>query len=192
MIQIGEATYSPTQLLVNYAEQGNLTIGKFCSIGTDVRIYLGGNHRSDWLTTHPLHKYFNPKGHIDSDIPGYPGTNGDVTIGNDVWLADRVVIHSGVIIPNGCIIGSDSVVREYDNDFLNEFGIYLGNPLQKVGTRGQAALLHLKLSIPWWDWPMEYIKEIYPLLQASDYKPVVEYFFFNKEKIQDEISRNKT
>jgi acetyltransferase-like isoleucine patch superfamily enzyme len=185
--QIGIGSYSPKQLIVNYQDQGNLIVGKFCSIGSDVQIYLGGNHRTDWLTTHPIHKYFNPKGYEGCEVFGYPGTNGDVNIGNDVWIGDRVIIHSGVNIPDGVSIGSDSIVRKHDNNSLHEFGIYIGNPVIKIGTRGNAALLHLKLEIPWWDWPIEYIKETYPLLQSEDYKKVVEYFFFNKEKIHDEL-----
>ncbi len=37
--------------------QANLTIGNFCSIGGNVNIYLGGNHRIDWVSTISIWSY---------------------------------------------------------------------------------------------------------------------------------------
>lgn len=60
----------------------NLKVGNFCSIAQNVNIYLGGNHRTDWVTTYPF-------GHINQNIfnkfngIGHPSTKGDVIIGND-------------------------------------------------------------------------------------------------------------
>ena len=50
---IGEYTYGhPTVLFEN--DKATLKIGKFCSISSNVTIFLGGNHRYDWNTTYPL------------------------------------------------------------------------------------------------------------------------------------------
>ena len=60
-------------------------------------MYLGGNHRTDWVTTYPF-------GHIHKNIfnnfndEGHTSTKGDVIIGNDVWIGENVTIMSGVII----------------------------------------------------------------------------------------------
>jgi lipopolysaccharide transport system ATP-binding protein len=35
--------------------------GKFCSIGPEVIVFLGGNHRTDWVTTYPF-------GHVNKNI----------------------------------------------------------------------------------------------------------------------------
>jgi len=35
----------------------NLSIGNFCSIGGGVNIYVGANHRTDWVTTYPFGIY---------------------------------------------------------------------------------------------------------------------------------------
>ena len=39
-------------------------------------------------------------------------TKGGVTIGNNVWIGDKVVILSGVTIGDGAIIGANSVVTK--------------------------------------------------------------------------------
>ena len=41
--------------------KAELIIGNFCSIATNVRIYLGGNHRTDWVSTFPF-------GHIHQKV----------------------------------------------------------------------------------------------------------------------------
>lgn len=60
-----------------------LIVGNFCSIASNCNIYLGRNHRTDWVTTYPF-------GHIHQNIfdnfngAGHPSTKDDVIIGNDV------------------------------------------------------------------------------------------------------------
>jgi acetyltransferase-like isoleucine patch superfamily enzyme len=180
--EIGIGTYSPKTLNVVYDHQAHLKIGKFCSIGSDVTIYLGGNHRWDWLTTHPIHQFFNP----GPDVEGYPQTNGDVTIGNDVWIGDGVKIFSGVNIPDGCVIGAYSVVRQ--NSYLNKFGIYIGNPCLNVSHRISADKFDRSCKVKWWDWPLEFLKEYYPLLQSGDYERMINIYKENEEKLLLNIS----
>lgn len=38
----------------HWGEPTRLTIGRYCSIARDVQIFLGGNHRTDWVTTYPF------------------------------------------------------------------------------------------------------------------------------------------
>ena len=46
---VGRGTYGePT---VQFPNAANLRIGSFCSIADNVNIFLGGNHRMDWITT---------------------------------------------------------------------------------------------------------------------------------------------
>ena len=77
---IGKYSYGSPNICWN---QSNLIVGKFCSIAGNVNIYLGGNHRTDWVTTYPF-------GHIHTNIfnnfngEGHPSAKGDVIIGNDV------------------------------------------------------------------------------------------------------------
>ena len=82
-MSVGKYTYGTPKIL--YGSSGAiLTIGNFCSIANGVTIYLGGNHRCDWVSTYPF-------GHINQNIfdnyngEGHPSTKGNVIIGNDVW-----------------------------------------------------------------------------------------------------------
>lgn len=97
-------------------EESNLIIGKFCSIAGGVTIFLGGNHRLDWISTYPFNM-------LEEEFPeakmikGHPATKGDVKIGNDVWIGQNAVIMSGIIIGNGAVIAANSVVTKNIKDY---------------------------------------------------------------------------
>ena len=52
-MSIGKYTYG-TPIVHEWGEKTKLVIGKFCSIAKNVNVYLGGNHRTDWVTTYPF------------------------------------------------------------------------------------------------------------------------------------------
>ena len=44
-----------------YTPEEFVEIGSFCSIAKGLKIFTGGNHRSDWITTYPF-------GHMYRDV----------------------------------------------------------------------------------------------------------------------------
>lgn len=94
-------------------DNATLIVGKFCSIASNVHVYLGGNHRTDWVTTYPF-GHVNKEHFNNFDGKGHPTTKGDVIIGNDVWIGDNVTIMSGVTVGDGAVIANNShVVKKY-------------------------------------------------------------------------------
>ena len=55
-IHVGAFSYGADQLNVKSwgGEFTNLYIGRYCSIAENVQIFLGGNHRMDWISTYPF------------------------------------------------------------------------------------------------------------------------------------------
>jgi acetyltransferase-like isoleucine patch superfamily enzyme len=91
-ISTGRNTYGVENIrIVTNNEGADLYIGSFCSIAANQLVFLGGNHRSDWITTFPF-------GHISKEIfnvsavEGHGKGNGDIIIGNDVLLGPGVSI----------------------------------------------------------------------------------------------------
>lgn len=139
-----------------------LVIGKFCSIAGNVNIYLGGNHRSDWVTTYPF-------GHIHQNIfnmfngEGHPSTKGDIIIGNDVWVGANVTIMSGVTIGDGAIIANNSHVVKN----VPSYSLFGGNPAQLIKYRFTPEQIEKLLEIKWWNWDDEKINKFSPLLCSN-------------------------
>ena len=161
-ITIGRFTYGDENLLIKQWDEGaSLKIGSFCSIANSVSIFLGGNHRTDWVTTYPF-------GHIFHDelgrykIDGHPKTNGNVSIGHDVWLGSRATIMSEITIGSGAVVAADShVIKD-----VAPYEVVGGNPAKRIRLRFDDKVIGLLLQLAWWDLPVETIKNIVPNLCA--------------------------
>jgi acetyltransferase-like isoleucine patch superfamily enzyme len=155
---IGDYTYGHPEILFEN-DMANLTIGKFCSIAKGCKIFLGGNHRTDWITTYPFNAidYFFPEGAV---IKGHPATKGDVIIGNDVWIGTNVTIMSGVSIGDGAVIAAGSVVSKN----IGDYEVWGGNPSRLLKMRFCDETIQKLQNLKWWDWEVSIIKERIPLL----------------------------
>ncbi len=156
-VTIGDFTYGHP-LIMTWGENTKLTIGKFCSIGANVQIYLGGNHHTDWLTTYPFNVL------LKDQYPGIDGecaaTKGDITIGNDVWIGDGVRILSGVTIGDGAVIAAGSVVTKD----VTSCAVVAGNPAKQKKIMWQKVPA---VGMHWWDWPIEKLVEAAPRLMQD-------------------------
>jgi acetyltransferase-like isoleucine patch superfamily enzyme len=153
----GNYTYG--KCCLHFNENNQFIVGKFCSIASNVHVYLGGNHRTDWVTTYPF-------GHINKDIfhnfngIGHPASKGDVIIGNDVWIGDNVTIMSGVKICDGAVIANNSHVIKN----VEPYSLVGGNPAKFIKYRFTEKQIDKLLDIKWWDWDINKINEFLPLL----------------------------
>ncbi len=112
-VTIGDYTYGNFEIRV-WDDKTKLNIGKFCSIANGVIFLLGGEHRSDFITTYPFNALLKNFKYIE----GHPHTKGDINIGNDVWIGSEAKILSGITIGDGSIIGANSVVTKYVPPYL--------------------------------------------------------------------------
>ena len=159
---VGEHTYGHQHIaLKRWPEStSDLRIGKYCSIAQDVIVFLGGEHRPDWITTYPFSAIRPQFG----GIKGHPSTKGDVIIGNDVWIGQGAVIMSGVTIGDGAVIGAYSVVR----GAVGPYEIWRGNPARLLRRRFPPDAILELLKMKWWDWPEDKIIQHVPLLLQKD------------------------
>jgi acetyltransferase-like isoleucine patch superfamily enzyme len=158
--EVGEFTYGSPRVVFPH---GRLKIGRFCSVSWDVTIFLGGNHRFDWIASYPFP-------HSTGDFPSaskvkdFFTTGGDVTIGNDVWIGSNVIILSGVTVGDGAVIGAGSVV----SGDIGPYEIVAGNPARVIKKRFSDQAIATLLEVRWWDWPVEKIDRHLDVLCSGD------------------------
>lgn len=157
--EVGRGTYGQPFIL-HWGEPTTLKVGCFCSIAGGVKIILGGNHRTDWITTYPFSSFRQSAMHIK----GHPSSRGDVTIGNDVWIGEGAVIMSGVNIGNGAAIGASAVVTRY----VPPYSIVAGNPANVIRILFRADEIAILNSLEWWNWDDSKLDAAMPFLLNTD------------------------
>ncbi len=153
LYEIGDFTYGQP-IVIHFGENTKLIIGKFCSIAQNVKIFIGGNHRVDWISTFPF-KFFEAVFPNAFDIEGHPSSKGNVVIGNDVWIGHSATILSGISIGNGAVIATHAVITKN----IGAYEIWAGNPAKMVRKRFTDEQIKQLEKINWWNWKIERINE---------------------------------
>lgn len=165
-IKVGAFTYGIEDIkILSWDEDIEISFGRFCSIASGLKLYCGGNHRSDWFSTYPFgHVY--PNLFSIKPITGTPITKGNISIGNDVWIGRDVTILSGITIGDGAIIASNSHVVK---DVL-PYSIVGGNPAKFIKSRFNENILKKIHDLQWWNLDINELEKIIPYLcmQKSD------------------------
>lgn len=153
---VGYGTY-----ICKNSEMSFCQIGRFCSIGNEVRTIFGRHPTEKFVSTHPaffsVRKQagftFVDKTAFDEGIHR-SASDYSIIIGNDVWIGDRVSILEGVKIGNGAIIAAGAVVVKD----VEPYSIVGGVPAKHIKTRFNAEEIRRMENIKWWDWDLSDIK----------------------------------
>ncbi|WP_346885437.1 CatB-related O-acetyltransferase [Clostridium sp. UBA4395] len=120
----------------------NVRIGKYCSFAKNV-YYYNANHPTNSFTTHPI--YYNPEFGV---VTKENITRNKLTIGNDVWIGQNVIILANVTnIGNGVIIGAGSVVTKN----IPDYAVVVGNPAKLIKYRFSKDIIDKLNNLKWWD-----------------------------------------
>jgi virginiamycin A acetyltransferase len=130
-------------------KDAKLYVGKFCSIAPNVSFFLGGNHNTKRIST------WLPYLDWEFDMSRNLTTNGDILVGNDVWIARNSVILSGVQIGNGAVIGGSAVISKN----VEPYSIMVGNPGKCVKKRFTDEQIDFLEMTKWWDLDESVIKK---------------------------------
>jgi acetyltransferase-like isoleucine patch superfamily enzyme len=150
------------------------SIGAFCSINHSVRIGEF-NHPLDMITTHPI-LYISK-----SDVLGYEGvpglleedelldlysfkSNGQVVIGNDVWIGANAVILPGVTLGNGSVIAAGAIVTRS----VPDYAVVAGVPAKVIRYRFSHEQIEILNRVKWWDWDDEFIRDNIHLIKEPN------------------------
>lgn len=156
---IGRGTYGDLKVS-SWGEGASLTIGSYTSIATGVKVFLGGEHRADWVTTYPFNVLWGSAQHYT----GHPKTRGNVNIGNDVWIGTEALILSGVTIGDGAVIAARSVLTRD----VPPYAVVAGNPARIVKYRFDSSVIARLQALQWWNWEEPRIAQAMAHMLSTD------------------------
>lgn len=129
------------------------TIGKFCSIGSDVKIGLSNHPTKTFVSTSPYFYLPDFNGNKTFVNKQYYNPIKPITIGNDVWIGANVIINDGVIIGDGVVIAAGAVVTKD----VEPFAIIGGVPAKTIKMRHTTEQINQLLELKWWDKDIKWI-----------------------------------
>lgn len=141
------------------------SIGKYCSIASDVHIGLGKHPVRRWVSTHPLFYLARPEVGWNLSDKDYLHEFERTLIGNDVWIGLRVAVKDGVTIGNGAIIGAGAVVVSD----VEPYAIYGGVPAKLIGYRFSEDQIRFLQEFKWWDRDEDWLKQNVKLMHDIDH-----------------------
>lgn len=173
---IGDYTYGNISIARAYGGC-KLNVGKFCSFGQGIQMTYYGSHQLYEISTYPfsmLHEHgWNPV--FSKAVDGQ-----DINIGSDVYIGNHAVIMQGAEIGDGAVIGAYSVCKSK----IPAYSIAVGNPCKVIRQRFTEAQINALLTVKWWNWPIEKIKEHLQIISSTDISLL--YHIWNEEIKKDE------
>ena len=132
-------------------------IGRYCSIGPNVKCIFGKHPTTTFVITHPSFFSLKPPVNVSYSTTQqfkehaepfkFKGKNYSIEIGNDVWIGANVAIMDGVSIGDGAIIAANALVNKDIAPYTIVGGIP-GKPIKKRFTEEE---IHFLLQFEWWN-----------------------------------------
>lgn len=140
--KLGKFTYIGYGSTLSHA-----SIGRFCSIASNVKIGLG-MHPVNQVSTSPVfyshqnvfHKKWSKE---SSNTPEWL----EVTIGHDVWIGANAIVMGGVHIGHGAVIAAGAVVTKD----VTPYAVVGGVPAKLIRMRFPDNVVQSLLESRWWE-----------------------------------------
>ena len=144
----GAMTYDNNAIVMRWSN-APISIGKYCSISSNVRLIAdNGKHSTDTVSSYPFK---------NNEISSKRG----ITIGNDVWIGAGATILYGVTIGDGATIAAGAVVSSN----VRPYTVVGGAPAKIIKQKCTEQEASQMQKIAWWDWNKSDIE-----LRAADFK----------------------
>jgi acetyltransferase-like isoleucine patch superfamily enzyme len=148
-VELGDFTY-----IADNTSISRTSIGRFCSIGPNVRCGLGKHPAKKFVSTHPA--FFSTKKQSQLAFVHEKLFDELVTtqIGHDVWIGANALILDGVVVGNGAIVAAGAVVTKN----VPPYAVVGGVPAKVIKYRFSPEEIVFLQKFEWWNRGLAWIK----------------------------------
>ena len=125
---MGNMSYYAPNVVKYEGDTGRVIIGNFASVAPDADFYVGGMHRTEWVSQYGLRAMLGLPG---AGEDGFTHGRGDIVVGSDTWVTNGCTVMSGVTIGDGAVVGTKAVVAKD----VRPYAIVVGNPAREIRRR---------------------------------------------------------
>lgn len=141
--------------IADNAQLSKVEIGKFCSIGPNLKAGHG-IHPINGISTSPI--FYSINNALEKTLTKENKINErkPIIIGNDVWIGMNATILDGVNIGNGAIVAAGAVVTKD----VPAYAIVGGIPAKVIKYRFDEEKIQKLNEIKWWDFSMDNLTDV--------------------------------
>ena len=138
-------------------------VGRYCSIGADVRVLTGTHPLSNFVSTSPVfyslwkqcNFTFVKEQYFEEYLYADKVNKFGIIVGNDVWIGAGVTIMGGIIIGDGAVIlPNATVVKD-----IPPYSIVGGVPAKIIKMRFDNDTINFLLELKWWNQPIDWLQK---------------------------------
>lgn len=156
-----DPAYPTMRVLKTVADDGDtIKVGRYAGIHYSAVVIPGGQHHLDWVSA--VNTPIEDGEWVD--VPGGVYSNGQVVIGNNVFIAYQAVINSGITIGDGAVVAARAMVVKD----VEPYSIVGGNPAKHIRYRFDEPTREGLLRIQWWNWPVSKVTAHKDQIHSTD------------------------
>ncbi len=148
--KVGYGTYFGRGCIIT-----SMKFGRYCSIGSRLRVIVGKHPTKDFVSTHPAffstlkqsgftyseEQLFKEISYVDEEKKIFVDIGSDVWIGSDVRIVDGITVHDGAIIAAGSVVTKDVL----------PYTIVGGVPAKIIRKRFDNNDIEFLTNLQWWN-----------------------------------------